>query len=229
VAAALGLTRPSDQGYAILGAHALGRLVAGRLRQAGEPVVLLDGNPEHCQQAEAEGVDVVFGNALEERAQRAAQMESRRAAIGLLANSAINLRFVARARRESQVPDGMVALSTGRGQVEKDALANEDVRLLFGSRRDVDLWDLRLRRELAVLETWRYGGESALTAAELPRETRNRLLPLLRHRGERWVLVEETTRFERDDEVEWLVFAEQADAAREWLARSGWAPPEDSA
>jgi NhaP-type Na+/H+ or K+/H+ antiporter len=227
LAALLNLSRPANRGYAILGAHALGRLVAGRLRQAGEPVVLLDGNAEHCQLAKAEGVDVVFGNALDERAQRAAQMESRRAAIGLLANSAINLRFVARAWRESRVP-GMVALSTGRGQVEKEALANEDVRLLFGSRRDVDLWDLRLRRELAVLEAWRFAGDAPLSAADLPRETRNWLLPLLRHRGDRWALVEETTDFEQHDEVEWLVFAEQADAARAWLTKAGWTPPAPS-
>ena len=225
LAVLLKLTRPSNQGYAILGAHALGRLVGGRLRQAGEPVVLLDGNAENCQVARAEGFDVIYGNALEERAQRAAQMESRRAAIGLLANSAINLRFVGRARRESQVSGALVALSTGRGQMEKDALKTENVRLLFGSRRDVVLWDLRLRRELAVLETWRLGGRDELAATELPRETRNRLLPLLRHRDERTVLVDESVRFTTGDEVEWLVFAEQADAAREWLREQGWSAP----
>ena len=34
-----------------------------------------------------------------------------------------------------------------------------------------------------------------------------------------------TMRFAAGDEVEWLVFAEQADAAREWLSAQGWAPP----
>ena len=225
LAVLLNLTRPSNQGYAILGAHALGRLVGGRLRQAGEPVVLMDGNAENYQAARDEGFDVIYGNALEERAQRAAQMESRQAAIGLLANSAINLRFVDRARRESQVTGALVALSTGLGQIEKDALQTDDVRLLFGSRRDVDLWDLRLRRELAVLETWRLEIDEKSAAADLPRETRNRLLPLLRHRNGRAVLVDERVSFDAGDEVEWLVFAEQADAAREWLRMNGWSAP----
>jgi NhaP-type Na+/H+ or K+/H+ antiporter len=222
----LHLERPSNQGYAILGAHTLGRLIAGRLRQVGQSVVLMDGNPEHCDTARSEGFDVVYGNALDEREQRLARMESRRAAIGLLASNALNLRFVALARHENHVPHAMVALATGRGQVEKDALEKEDVRLLFGSRRDVDLWDLRLRRELAVLETWRRIDEEPVATTALPRETHNRLLPLLRHRGEQWLLVDEKLHFERDDEVEWLVFAEQAEDAREWLRVNGWAPPE---
>ena len=221
----LGLSRPSNQGYAILGAHALGRILAGRLRQAGQPVVLLDGDPDHCEAAKDEGFDVIYGNALEEREQRAARMESRRTVIGLLASNALNLRFVDRARTEYQVPHAMVAMSTGRGQVEKDALAREDVRLVFGSRRDVDLWDLRLRRELAVLETWRRESEEETGAADLPRETHNRLLPLLRHRGDQWSLVDEKTGFEQNDEVEWLVFAEQAEDGRRWLRDNGWAPP----
>jgi NhaP-type Na+/H+ or K+/H+ antiporter len=224
LARALGLSRPSNQGYAILGAHSLGRLIAGRLRQVGQSVVLMDGNPENCDRARAEGFEVVYGNALDEREQRLARMESRRAAIGLLASNAINLRFVHRARRENHVPHALVALATGRGQVEKDALEREDVRLLFGSRRDVDLWDLRLRRELAVLEAWRRSADEALAATDLPRETYNQLLPLLRHRGDQWLLVDEKIRFESGDEVEWLVFAEQAAAARDWLRANGWEP-----
>ncbi len=222
----LGLARPSDRGYAILGAHALGRLVAGRLRQAGQPVVLLDGNAEHCRQAEAEGFTVIYGNALEERAQRMAQMESRHAAVGLLANGAINLRFVGRARRESHVPAAVIAQPTGLPDIERDDLVRKDVRLLFGSLRDVDLWDLRLRRSLAVLETWNAPAGSETLAADLPRESRNMLLPLLRHRGPRVDLVNETTAFAADDAVEWLVFSERAEDARTWLHAAGWTAPD---
>ena len=225
LARVLGLVRPSNQGFAILGAHTLGRLIAGRLRQTGEPVVLLDSNAESCRLAESEGFRVVFGNALEETAQRRAGMESRRAAIGLVANAAINLRFVGRARRESHVPGAMVALSSGATGLERDALSNDDVTMVFGGPRDVDLWDLRLRRGLAVMEAWRAGPDVTLTASELPREMDNLLLPLVRHRAQAMGPVDSSMTFAADDEVEWLVFAERAEEARQWLADAGWQPP----
>ncbi|MEZ4386961.1 MAG: sodium:proton antiporter [Candidatus Krumholzibacteriia bacterium] len=224
----LGLQRPSDQGYAILGAHALGRLVAGRLRQTGEPVVLLDSNAEACQQATDEGFRVVFGNALEETAQRRAGMESRRAAIGLLANPAVNLRFVERARRESKVSRALVAVPSASPGLEREAFDHADTAVLFGNPRDVDLWDLRLRRGLAALETWTLDDGQEVAAPELPRETHALLLPLVRHRKDDVVPVDSSVTFKPGDEVEWLVFADRAAEARAWLEAAGWRPPAET-
>lgn len=228
LASVLGLMRPSNQGWAILGAHALGRLVAGRLRQTGEPVILMDSNSELCRVAEDEGFRVVYGNALEEPAQRRAGMESRRAAIGLLPNAAVNMRFVGRALKESHAPRGLVAVPSTAPGLERGALENDDVRVVFGAPRDVDLWDLRLRRGLTVLETWRLAGGDTLKAEKLPRESLNLMLPLLRHREERSDLVADGMTFEPGDHVEWLVFAERAEEARAWLHEHGWLPPEST-
>jgi NhaP-type Na+/H+ or K+/H+ antiporter len=222
----LGLVRPTNQGWAVLGAHDLARLVGGRLRQTGEPVVLMDSNAEACNKAEQEGFRVVYGNALEEPAQRRAGMESRRAAIGLLANAAVNMRFVARARRESKVPGAMIALPTNEIELERGALEGDKVEVLFGTRRDVDLWDLRLRRELAVLEAWRAGDGMAMNPADFPKEARNLVLPLVRHRKDQVVPITSATDLRPGDEVEWLVFSEKADEARAWLREAGWLAPE---
>jgi len=236
LAVALGLARPSDQGYAILGAHALGRVLAQRLLADDVPVVLVDANAENCRHAEAEGFRVIYGNALEERAQRASQMDSRKAAIGLLANGAVNMRFAERARRESQVPEALVAQQPGPEGLESSALQREDIHMLFGTPRDVALWDLRVRRGTAEVETWRFEADSELDARELPRETHGRLLPLLvRRQGRATVPVDERTRFGAGDEVDWLLFRDKLADHQAWLKEAGWThvqtiePPADPA
>lgn len=225
LARALGLLRPSNQGYAILGAHALARLLAGRLRQGGEQVVLMDSNAEVSRAAEAEGFRVVFGNALDEVTQRRAGMESRRAAIGLLHNAAMNMRFVDRARKESGVPRTLVAASSTDTGLEREALDQGDVRLMFGARRDTEFWDQRLRRSLAFLEAWRVGDGVELAASDLPRKTHNLMLPIVRHRKDAVEPVDSAMIFAAGDEVEWLILSERADDARSWLGELGWLPP----
>ncbi len=224
LAVALGVDRPANQGYAMLGAHALARLLADRLRAAEIPVVLIDSNAESCRHAEAEGFRVIYGNALEERAQRGSQMDSRRAALGLLPNGVINMRFAERSRRESKVPEALIAQQPGLDGLESDALIRDDIHMLFGSPRDVALWDLRLRRGLAEAEIWRLAGGAPVPARELPRETHGRMLPLLRRRGEITAPVDERTRFTGGDEVTWLLLSEQVAETRTWLEEAGWEP-----
>ena len=224
MAVVLGVDRPANQGYAILGAHALARKLADLLRQASVPVVLIDSNAESCRHAEAEGFRVIYGNALEERAQRGSQMDSRRAAIGLLPNGAINMRFAERSRRESKVPEALVAQQPGPDGLESDALVRDDIHMLFGTPRDVALWDLRLRRGTATVEAWRYGDDTGLDARDLPRETRGRMLPLVRRRGRSLLPVDERTRFAAGDEVHWLLLNENVAESRTGLAEAGWEP-----
>jgi NhaP-type Na+/H+ or K+/H+ antiporter len=222
LALALGLARPSGRGYAMLGAHALARLLAGRLRASGQPVVMIDSNAENCRHAEQEGFRVIYGNALEERAQRGSQMDSRLAAIGLLPNGVVNLRFAERARRESQVPEAIIAESPGLEGLESEALQRDDIHMLFGSPRDVALWDLRVRRGTAALEIWRCEAEADLEARELPRDTHGRLLPLVRRRDRACEPVDERTRLAAGDEVDWLVFRDSLADAHAWLREAGW-------
>ncbi len=228
LAVLLGVDRPANQGYAILGAHALARLLARLLREANVPVVLVDSNAESCRHAEDEGFRVIYGNALEERAQRGSQMDSRRAAIGLLPNGVINMRFAERSRRESKVPEALVAQQPGPSGLESDALERDDIHMLFGTPRDVALWDLRLRRGIAEVEAWRFAADSELGARDLPRDTHGRMLPLVRRRGQTLLPVDERTRFAADDVVHWLLLSEHVADSRAWLAEGGWEPAESA-
>lgn len=222
----LGLRRLTNQGYAILGAHPLARLFALRLKESGEEVVILDANQDSTQKAQAQGLRVVFGNAIEERAMLSAQLESRRGIIGLLTNSAQNILFAQKGRNEGGAPEAWVALQRGPGTPEPGAVNEMGAHLLFGGPQDVELWAVRIRRELTRLEIWEWTrsakGAPADSAAQIPRESRNQLLPLFLRRRNRLHLIDETTTLKEGDEVEWLVLAEATEAAHEVLQEQGW-------
>jgi NhaP-type Na+/H+ or K+/H+ antiporter len=234
LARVLGLRRPSDRGYAILGAHPLARLLAVRLQDAGEDVVILDANQDSTRKAQALGLRVVFGNAMEERVMLSAQLESRRGIVGLLANSAQNLLFARSGREEGGAPRAWVALQTGPGTPEEAAVDAIGAHLLFAGPRDIELWAVRLRRGLTRLEAWEWRkirgvrngerGEADPGEAPLhiPREARNQLLPLLLRRKDQRFLIDETTRLHKGDRVEWLVLAEAEEAAHQRLEEQGW-------
>jgi len=226
VARVLGLRRPTDRGYAILGAHALARLLALRLKEAGEEVVILDANQDSTRKAQEQGLRVVFGNALEERAMLSAQLESRRGIVGLLTNSAQNMLFAQVGRAEGGAPRAWVALQRGPGAPEAGAVDDMGAHLLFAGHQDIELWAVRVRRGLTRLELWEWKKTEAdieeETAARIPKEGRNQLLPLLLRRGKKRLLIDETTEPKSGDQVEWLVLSEVADVAHKRLREQGW-------
>jgi len=254
LARVLGVRRPSDRGYAVLGGHSLARLFALRLQEAGEEVVILEANQDRTRKAQAQGLRVVFGNAMEERAMLAAQMESRRGIVGLLANSAQNLLFAQKGREDGGAPRAWVALQRGPGMPEPGAVDAMGAHVLFAGPHDIELWAVRVRRGLTRLEVWEWrkirgtatpvggpptarvvagpnvgagSGDPAAIPLQVPKEGRNQLLPLLHRRGDRHQLVDETTRIEKGDRVEWLILAEAEETAHQRLEELGWTMVEE--
>jgi NhaP-type Na+/H+ or K+/H+ antiporter len=230
----LGLRRPMNQGFAILGTNTFARLFARRLEAHGYEVVMMDANQDSTEKAQAEGLYVVFGNALADRAMLSAQLESRRGIIGLLANPAQNLLFAQTGREDGGAPRAWVAVQRGPGAPGIEAVTETGAHLLFGEAQDLELWSVRLRRGLAHLETWGWVKTvdgSAGSDWQIPREYRNQLLPFLLRRGGELHLIDETTRLKERDHVEWLVLEEAAESAHQHLRESGWTPvgegPED--
>ena len=86
----LGLSRTRNNGYVLLGANTLARKVGQLLRDAGETVLLVDSNQDCSAKASAEGFQVIYGNGLEERTMRRAQLETRKATLALTPNESIN-------------------------------------------------------------------------------------------------------------------------------------------
>jgi NhaP-type Na+/H+ or K+/H+ antiporter len=231
IARRLGVRRPSGQGYAILGAHPLSQVLGRLLQDAGEKVVLIDSDSGCSQKAEDAGFRVVFGNALEERVQIRAGIESRKAAIGLLPNGAVNLLFAKQAR-ELNVPKAYIAIQRGLGGLNADMVHEMGGKVLFGYEVDLELWSVRIRRELTMLETWRFEREEITdgkngtgnegNVVNIPKDMQNTLLPLGVSGDREIKLIDSDTRIRAGDDVHWLVYKERDEKARSWLEENGW-------
>lgn len=155
VARLLGLQRPSEQGYVILGASALGRALGTALRgEDPASVVFMDSNAEAAKNAQDAGFEVIVGNALEEASMARAQLDGRAACLAVTTNEEINMLFARRATDAFKVRALYVALQEGRRSVTEEMVRTLGARVLFGRERDLELWDVRLRRRFAVPELW---------------------------------------------------------------------------
>lgn len=229
VAGWLGLRRPTNQGYVILGANALARQLGTQLRDGGQELVMIDANPEACHEAELEDFRVLHGNALEERILVAAELDSRRASLSMLRNDGVNLLFARKSRDEYKVPHTHVAIQRGAGAITPDMVQRAGGTVLFDAECDLDLWSLRIRRDDARLSFWRFDRANvaeeerkAVRPVELPKEMTNVILPVV-HRDDKEVTPLHDGKSVRDgDEVGWLIYDEREDAAREWLSAAGW-------
>ncbi|HPF35507.1 MAG TPA: cation:proton antiporter [Candidatus Krumholzibacteria bacterium] len=215
MARALGVRRPSGEGYALFGANPLALQMAEALRDLDAPPVVVDGDAERCRQAEARGFRTLFGNALEERIWLHAALDSRRGAITLFLDEALNQLFARRVRRELRGLPVTVAVQVGNGGVVPHMVREIGAHVLFGDEVDLELWNVRARRETAVRERWRRvrgGDDAGLVQAALP---------LLAIRDGQGHPVHDGTRLDVGAEAIWLTADDQG--ARR-LRDAGWEP-----
>jgi NhaP-type Na+/H+ or K+/H+ antiporter len=236
VARLLNVSRKSNNGYVILGAHGLARVLGDLLRDGGEEVVVIDSNADVCRVAQEKGYRVLNGNALEERTLVAADLDTRRAAVGLSPNDGVNLLFAQKARGEYQVPRAYVATHSGPSSVTPDLVDAEGAEMLFGGEVDVELWLIRVRRKFAVLSHWVYEpaaaapddeGEADGSPAEMIVRDQSLILPIALRRGDNVTPFSDRTRPKADDIVSVLLFVEREEDARAHLASLGFAPAPD--
>ena len=225
VARLLGVRRPANRGYAILGANELGHALGRLLRNCGEEVMFLDGNPQACHAVEQDGFKVIYGNVLLERTLFRARVEDRAACIAVTPNEEANLLFAHQAIREFKVPRLYVALANGHGSGES-VVGRAGARTLFGAPRDLELWALRMRRRTAEIEIWRYVGPPAgEPETQLPFDnTETRVLPLITWRGKRVFPVNADDGLREGDIVHFALLNEAKHEARQWLVGRGWVP-----
>ncbi len=223
MARVLGVRRPTGRGFALFGAQPLGRLLARLLTEHGQEAVLIDADATLCQEAEQEGLKVVYGNALDERVLLRSQMDTRRAALAVTPNEAVNLLFVRAARQEAHVPLVYAVGVRSGPEISAAHFHDAKARLLFASETDPELWSVRIRRGLAAVEAWRRDDDTAGDDPALPNEQLSLLLPLFLVGGNGELEpVDETRRFGKGRTVLWLLLAERGDEARAWLAAQGW-------
>lgn len=236
VAWVLDLRRESGRGYAVFGANELAHAMGRLLRDAGEDVLFLDSNPEGATLVEQDKFKVVFGNVLEERTLLRARLDDRAACLAMTANEEANLLFAAHARDDFKVPLIYVALRPAQ-KVRASVVERRGARVLFGAPRDLELWAVRFRREIASVEPWKLtvkppkgsgdgdteeGDEKTPTLAT-PEAF---LLPLVMSRGGKVFPVNDQDGLAKGDIVQFAVLDEKREEARSWLREHGFAPVE---
>ena len=234
VAQLLGLRRPAHRGYAILGANELGHALGRLLRDAGEEVVFLDSSPIACQVVERDKFKVIYGNAVEERTLQRAQIEERAVCIAMTPNEEVNLLFGRIVSRDLKIEHVYLALRRGQSGADKGTVQELHASVLFGGPRDLELWTLRMRRQLTDVEPWRLErspGDAAGEPAEIDPSGQdtpeNLLLPLVMRRGEKVTVVHSGRPFKKGIVVHFALFREFREEAEEWLRANGWVPEVD--
>lgn len=174
VARWLGLDAPTLLEAVVVGAHALGRLVARQLVAHGRPVTLVDANPERCAEARRDGLAVVEGDALSLDVLERAGMADADTLLAITANQELNV-LVARLARENFRAERILALADAATMGAEAVPFPGD----FPGVRDADR-DLRLgRRELVERDL---APEAGKRLREV-RFDRGEFAILLRHRG----------------------------------------------
>ncbi|MFQ5600097.1 MAG: cation:proton antiporter [Candidatus Krumholzibacteriia bacterium] len=226
VARLLAVRRPSNSGYAILGANHLGRAFGRVLQDAGQEVVLLESNADAFRGAQSEGFRVLFGSGLNESLLARAEVDARAGCLALTPNEAVNMLFARRTLEEFKVPQVWVTLRRGYESVGSEMVHEAGARVLFGEPRFVDLWTLRLERNIARVERWeRVRGESA-DEAEMQelRDLHKALLPLAVRRGKKVHPMDEESSFKKQDQLYVVIFDEKREQGCDWLRAHGWEP-----
>lgn len=221
---ALSLKRSASTGFVLLGAQPVGRALAKVLASA-EDLVIIDSNPQLCRAAEAEGLKIIYGSGLAENVQQRAELETRRGVLAVTTNDEVNLLFARTARRVFRVPRAWVAIRSGHLNVTPDMVHQFDLRLLFGTPRRLDTWNLRIERRQTEVIEWLFVGQPRRLAADSSStagEESLGYLPLAIARGKSINPVDEETALRRDDVLHVLHWTERLAETAEQLAAIGF-------
>lgn len=127
------------KGYLILGAHALGLLIARHLKEQG-PVCLIDGNKDLANAAQKAGFECVHGNVLKEETLSQANASGMGTFIGLTSNSEINLLAAQLAGETFFVPNKYVLLSHNEEGADIELLEPIGATTMFARKANLDRW-----------------------------------------------------------------------------------------
>ncbi len=190
VAKLLGIQSLERRRTIVVGAGPLGRAIAGLLRAYERPLVLVDRNAEFLATAQADGFEVVSGNALDETVLEAAGIDEAETFLAATANPEINALAAQLAMDEFGLERSYPALDDPERGASAPLLQRTGSRLAFGRTLPLRLWDTA---DTLTPVTWAVPeGTTRLTPADLP----DTVLPVLHvrsgspevvHAGQRWV------------------------------------------
>ncbi len=231
MARALRVRKPSNYGFAVVGANPIGRALARTLRAARSgdaPIVLIDTNPTEASAAEGDGFRVVLGNANGSRALMKAGVDSRRAVVALTPNEGVNLLIAKRIEESAPGVDRLVAIDPLSPGVGPEQVDESGASVLFGLGVDFERWAHNFRRDRVEIEPFIFEGIAGLRATQIEALADRRFpaLALVHRRGRREQPVSSGTTLRPGDIVWFGWLREQTDLVEARLARTGFRRPE---
>lgn len=145
VAGLLGVRRPRNNGYVILGANRLARALAQKLMEGDQDVVLVDRDDRKCREAQRDGLRIIHGNIMEESVLKRAMVDTRRGIVGLVSNVGVNLEAMRKVLQLSKAP--RLYLTQKNRDVDHDTLRSLMAVEAFGQPVDVVYWSHLLDRQ----------------------------------------------------------------------------------
>ncbi len=227
----LGVRKPSNHGFAVVGANPIGRALARTLRAARRgdaPIVLIDTNPTEAGAAESDGFRVVLGNANESRALLKAGVESRRALVALTPNEGVNLLIAKRVGESCPGVNRLVAIDPLTPGVGPEQVEEGGASVLFGLGIDYERWAHNFRRDRVEIEPLTFGGLAGLRISQIDALADRRLpaLALVHRRGKHEQPVSSDTTLKPGDVVWFGWLRGQAEIVEPRLARAGFRRPD---
>ncbi|MCB9681650.1 MAG: sodium:proton antiporter [Alphaproteobacteria bacterium] len=224
----LGLRRPRDAGWVVLGAHALGRTLGKALAENGEEVLLIDVNPDNCHKAQEAGFRVIHGNAMKETVLGMAELDTRAGAIGLTRNEEVNFLFVQKARQLGRLQRLYVSLSNEATGVTPEMVHGAHAHILFGGEHDVERWSSWLDQGLArVVHAIFDGTDDAEPRRAAETRCGDKALPLVMKRNGAWSPVGDQVTFRKKDRVTLVIDDRFEDDVVEQLRQRGFRLTDD--
>ncbi|WGT67235.1 cation:proton antiporter [cyanobacterium endosymbiont of Epithemia clementina EcSB] len=205
VAKALKINSIEATGAVIVGGNGIGRLIGRLFQQQGESVVLIDTDPEACQQAEAEGLSVFQSSGLDPDVLEQAGIFSMGNFMALTSNGEVNLVLAQRAVEEFQPPRVFAVFPSN---TPNNSTTNKTkVNAAFIDQQLIKTWNQYLQEEQIKLGKTQFKEPGlSLQQAHFQALIRSgELLPLLIKRQGSLQVVKATQDWQQDDEIIYLL------------------------
>lgn len=201
VARWLRITSAEATGAVIVGCNPLGRTIGRLFADHGESVFLIDTNPEYCQQARADNLEVFQSSGLNPEALEEAQIESMGTFLAITSNEEVNFVIAQRAVEEFQPPRTYAISAAAQGN------ANSKVTPALAEDVSVKTWNQYLEEgQIKLGKTVFPQKNFALQAAHLQALIQSgEVLPLLVRRNGYLQVAGAQEEWQPSDEVMYLL------------------------
>jgi NhaP-type Na+/H+ or K+/H+ antiporter len=230
VGSVLGVQLPRDDGFVILGADAMARLLGRSLRTGGQDVVFIDTNSDAARDAEEGGFKVVFGDGLDDRSLIKARVGTRRGCIGATGNESVNYLFARKVREAAKHVDAYVAIDRKTAGVTGVMVDQVRGRVLYAGARALAEWTAMVEKKRVSLQSWRASTHEPVSgdASSLVGFPASAALPLAFVRDGRASPVEQSYRMQKGDRLDVALATDQEAVLDEWMTTRGWTREEPS-